>query len=325
MAKYRLLANDGIDPAGKQMLENAGFEVVTQKVAQEDLINELKNFDAITVRSATKVRKDLIDAVPNLKLIGRGGVGMDNIDVEYARAKGIRVVNTPAASSVSVAELVFAHLFSMVRRLDYSNRVMPSEGLSRFNEIKKYCSDGIELKGKTLGIIGFGRIGQETAKLAFGCGMNVLAYDPIVNQVDIIIHLPETAGSQRIKIPITTVSKEEILKNADFLSLHVPFNKGDKPVIGSEEIKQMKKGAGIVNCARGGVVDEAALVAAINEGHIAFAGLDVFENEPPTNDIVLKQNKVSLSAHIGASTAEAQERVGVELAEKIIEFFEKGV
>jgi D-3-phosphoglycerate dehydrogenase / 2-oxoglutarate reductase len=273
------------------------------------------------VRSATKIRKDLIDACPNIKLIGRGGVGMDNIDVEYARAKGIRVVNTPAASSVSVAEMAFAHLFAMCRNLTYSNRVMPTEGKEKFGEIKKITSEGFELRGKTLGVIGLGRIGQETAKIAFGMGMDVVAFDPYVENVDITIYLGQSAGEQRIKIPVKTVSKEEVLRKADFVTLHVPFSEGDKPVIGEEEIAIMKNGAGIINCARGGAVSEKALIAALESGKIAFAGLDVFEKEPPVDDTLLKNPKVSVSAHVGASTAEAQEKIGTELAEKIIDFF----
>jgi D-3-phosphoglycerate dehydrogenase len=316
----RILANDGIEESAKKMLEAAGFEVITKKIEQDRLAEELKNFDAITVRSATKIRRELIDACPNIRLIGRGGVGMDNIDVEYARSKGIRVVNTPAASSVSVAEMVFAHLFSMVRHLPYSNRMMPENGTTHFKDIKKNA-EGVELKGKTLGIIGFGRIGQETAKIAFGTGMNVLAYDPYVAEVELYLHLPETAGSQRIKIPVKTVTKEFLLKNSDFISLHVPFNEGEKPVVGAEEIAIMKDGAGIVNCARGGAVHEKALNEALLSGKIAFAGLDVFEKEPPVDATILKAPNISLSAHVGGSTAEALANIGAELAEKIIDFF----
>lgn len=317
----RLLANDGIDPIGKKMLEDAGFEVVTEKVAQENLAQELKNFDAITVRSATKIRKDLIDACPNIKLIGRGGVGMDNIDVEYARSKGIRVVNTPAASSVSVAELVFAHLFSITRGLVQSNRQMPIEGTTKFDEIKK-ATEGIELRGKTMGIIGFGRIGQETAKIALGIGMDVLAFDPYVDMIELSLYIGKEGGNgTRVKVPVKTVSKEELLKKSDFVSLHVPFSDGDKPIIGEPEIAIMKDGAGIINCARGGAVNEPALIAALDSGKIAFAGLDVFEKEPPVDDTLLKHPKVSVSAHVGASTAEAQIKIGSELADKIIDFF----
>ncbi|MDX5321700.1 MAG: D-2-hydroxyacid dehydrogenase [Bacteroidota bacterium] len=319
----RILANDGMEASAIEMLEKAGFQVDTNKVAQENLAEALKNYDAITVRSATKVRKDLIDACPNLKLIGRGGVGMDNIDVEYARSKGIRVVNTPAASSASVAEMVFAHIFSAVRNLAESNRLMPEKGTTDFSAIKK-ASEGVELRGKAMGIIGFGRIGQETAKIAFGLGMDVYAYDPYVAEAEIYLHLGATAGNQRIKIPVKTVSKEEVLQKADFVSLHVPFNEGDAPVIGAPEMAKMKKGAGIVNCARGGAVNESDLIEAMANGQIAYAGLDVFAKEPPVDDRVLKVKGISLSAHVGGSTKEAQSNIGAELAEKIIDFFNSG-
>lgn len=312
----RVLANDGIDPIGKKMLEDAGFEVVTEKVAQEDLVNELKNYDAVTVRSATKIRKDLIDACPNIKLIGRGGVGMDNIDVEYARSKGVQVENTPAASSVSVAELTFAHLLSCTRKLTQSNRQMPTEGMAKFGEIKK-SSKGTEIQGKTMGIIGLGRIGQEAAKIALGLGMNLLTFDPYVKNVDLTLSI----GGQNVTVPVTPVSKEELIANSDFIALHVPFNAGDAPIIGEAEINNMKDGAGIINCARGGAVSEKALLAGLESGKIAFAGLDVFENEPPVDDTILKHPKVSLSAHVGGSTDEAQVKIGSELAEKIITFF----
>lgn len=324
MSKYRILANDGIDAAGKARLEEAGIAVDTNKVSQDQLAEALKNFDGITVRSATKVRKDLIDALPNLKVIGRAGVGMDNIDVEHARGKGIRIINTPAASSISVAEIVFAHLSGLIRQLHLSNRIMPEQGNTRFNDIKKDTSAGIELKGKSIGIIGFGRIGQEVAKIAFGMGMEVYAYDPFVESIEVVLYLGQTAGNQRIKIPVKTISKEEVLKKSDFVTLHVPFNEGDKPVIGSGEIALMKKGSYIVNCARGGALDEKALLSAMESGHIAGAGLDVFEGEPIPSAEILKHPKISLSAHVGASTAEAQERIGLELADKIIDFLIKG-
>ena len=183
----RILANDGITEGGKQALENAGFEVVTENVPQEKLTEELLNYDAVLVRSATKIRKDVIDACPNIKLIGRGGVGMDNIDVDYAKSKGIEVVNTPAASSDSVAELVFAHLFSIVRSLQDSNRNMALVGDQEFKVLKKKYSKGIELRGKTLGVIGIGRIGQATARVALGLGMKVVAADPFIEKVKIAL------------------------------------------------------------------------------------------------------------------------------------------
>lgn len=313
---FRILANDGIDPIGKELLEKAGFQVDTDHIPQAELSEGLKNYDAITVRSATKVRKDLIDACPNIKLIGRGGVGMDNIDVDYAREKGLAVVNTPAASSLSVAELVFAHLFTGIRFLQDSNRKMPVEGNIRFNDLKKAYAKGIELRGKKIGIIGFGRIGRETAKVALGLGMDVLAYDlfEIPTELELVL-----GGNVRVNCPINAVSVEQLIKESDFISLHVPFS--EKPVLGKEEFALMKDGAGVVNCSRGGTIDEDALLEALNSGKISFAGLDVFDNEPSPRQDLLSHPNVSLTPHIGASTNEAQERIGTELANLIIDFF----
>jgi D-3-phosphoglycerate dehydrogenase len=309
----KILANDGIDATGKQLLEKAGFTVITDKVAQEALAKELndKSFVALTVRSATKVRKEVIDACPNLKVIGRGGVGMDNIDVEYARSKGINVINTPAASSNSVAELVFAHLFNSVRFLYDSNRKMPSEGNTKFEDLKKAYAKGTELRGKTIGIIGFGRIGQYVAKIALGCGMKVIAYDPFVQEVKLDL---EINGLKDSTVTIKTSPLDDLLVKSDFISVHVPGGK----VIGEAEIAKMKNGVVLVNAARGGVIDEQALINGLNSGKIAHAGLDVFENEPKPSEALLKHPKISLTPHIGAATNEAQERIGVELAEKII-------
>jgi D-3-phosphoglycerate dehydrogenase len=312
----KVLANDGIATSGVVALEKAGFEVILKKVAQEQLasfINE-NNIDVLLVRSATTVRESLIDACPSLKIIGRGGVGMDNIDVDYARNKGIKVINTPAASSHSVAELVFAHLFGMVRFLHDSNQNMPLEGDSKFKELKKAYAKGVELKGKTLGILGFGRIGQATAKVGLGVGMKVVAFDPFIDAANIQL---DFFDGQQVNFTIDTISKEAVLEQADFISLHVPAQ--DSYVIGAPEFKIMKKGAGIVNAARGGVIDEVALVAAIDEGIISNAALDVFENEP-TPEIQLLMNKnISLTPHIGAATKEAQDRIGEELATQIIQ------
>ena len=314
----KILANDGIDPIGKDLLEKAGFQVDTQTIPQEQLADALKNYDAITVRSATKVRKELIDACPNLKLIGRGGVGMDNIDVEYAKSKGLAVVNTPAASSLSVAELVFAHLFTGIRFLYDANRKMPISGASQFNDLKKAYAKGIELRGKTIGIIGFGRIGRETAKIALGLGMEVLAFDLFEVPATLTLAL---SGNIMVDVPVKSVTLPELISQSDFISLHVPF--ADKPVIGAAEFAQMKNGAALVNCSRGGTVDEQALLAALDSGKLTFAGLDVFENEPTPLEALLKHPKVSLTPHIGASTNEAQERIGTELANLIIEYFNK--
>lgn len=309
----KILANDGIDNVGKQLLEKAGFTVVTEKVAQESLAKELneKGYVALTVRSATKVRKEVIDACPGLKAIGRGGVGMDNIDVDYARGKGLHVINTPAASSNSVAELVFAHLFNAVRFLYDSNRQMPVNGNTKFEELKKAYAKGTELRGKTIGIIGFGRIGQYVAKIALGCGMKVMAFDPFVKEarLDLEIH-----GLNNASVIIKTCSMDELLGASDFISMHVPGGK----VIGEAELAKMKNGVVLVNAARGGVIDEAALMNALNSGKVAHAGLDVFDNEPQPSDAILKHPRISLTPHIGAATNEAQERIGVELAEKMI-------
>jgi D-3-phosphoglycerate dehydrogenase len=312
----KVLANDGLAASGVATLEKAGFEVILKTVAQEQLASYINDnqVEVLLVRSATKVRKDLIDACKSLKIIGRGGVGMDNIDVDYAKSKGIKVINTPAASSHSVAELVFAHLFGMVRFLHDSNQNMPLEGDSKFNELKKAYAKGVELKGKTLGILGFGRIGQATAKVGLGIGMKVVAFDPFIDHANIEL---EFFDGQRVNFDITTISKEEVLKQADFISLHVPAQK--EYVIGKKEFDQMKKGAGIVNAARGGVIDEKALIAAIEEGKISNAALDVFENEPTPEVGLLMNPHISLTPHIGAATQEAQDRIGEELATQIID------
>ena len=311
----KILANDGISKTGNKELESEGFQVITITVAQEQLINYVNNENivALLVRSATTVRKDLIDSCPNLKLIGRGGVGMDNIDVDYAKSKGIHVINTPAASSESVAELVFAHLFSGVRYLFDSNRNMPLDGDSKFKKLKKAYSKGSELRGKTLGIIGFGRIGQSTARIALGLGMNVIAHDPFTNSATLDLSFFD---GQSVKFDIDMMKKDDVLSKADFLTLHVPAQKDF--VIGTKEIELMKDGAGLINAARGGVVDEVALVKALKSGKLAFAGIDTFENEPTPAVQVLMTPNVSLTPHIGAATVQAQDRIGSELASQIV-------
>ena len=311
----KILANDGISQSGIDALQQGGFEVITTKVAQvqlEKFINE-HQIDAILVRSATQVRQELIDACPSIKLIGRGGVGMDNIDVDYAKDQGLHVINTPAASSSSVAELVFAHLFGMVRFLHQSNREMPLDGDSRFKDLKKAYASGSELRGKKIGIIGFGRIGQEVAKIALGLGMEVIANDHFTESAPITI---EFFNGQRITIPIETTDLDTLLKESDFISLHVPVQ--DSYVIGEKEIEKMKTGVGIVNAARGGVIDEMALINAIETEKVKFAGLDVFEKEPAPEIQLLMNPELSLTPHIGAATIEAQDRIGTELATQII-------
>ncbi len=316
----KILANDGIAQSGIDALEKAGYQVITNKVAQEDLesyINQ-NNIDVILVRSATKVRAELIDACPSIKIIGRGGVGMDNIDVDYAREQGLHVINTPAASSHSVAELVFAHFTGMARFLHDSNRNMPLEGESNFKGLKKNYAKGVELKGKTLGIIGFGRIGQETAKIGIGLGMEVVVFDPFVKEQNLTLNFFD---GQQLEFNITTSKKEDVLRKADFLSLHVPAQ--EEYVVDSKDIDLMKQGAFLVNAARGGVVNEVALVQALEENRLSAAALDVFENEPKPEVQLLMNPYLSLTPHIGAATSEAQDRIGTELASQIISIFDK--
>tara|TARA_B100000963_G_scaffold290031_1_gene259752 strand:+ start:40515 stop:41465 length:951 start_codon:yes stop_codon:yes gene_type:complete len=311
----KILANDGISQSGIDMLTEAGFEVINTNVAQEQLVNFINDNKIVVllVRSATTARKDLIDSCPGLKIIGRGGVGMDNIDVEYAREKGLSVINTPAASSSSVAELVFAHLFGGVRFLYDSNRNMPLEGESNFKGLKKAYARGIELRGKTLGIIGFGRIGQEVAKIGLGLGMNVIATDKYIDVAEIEVSL---FNETSLKASIETLSIDKVLEVSDFISLHVPAQKDY--VIGSKELSMMKDNSAIINAARGGVIDEAALVSALDSNKLAFACLDTFENEPKPEIKLLMHPKISLTPHIGAATLEAQDRIGVELGQQII-------
>lgn len=310
----KILANDGISESGKKALEEAGFEVSTTTVAQEQLSNYINehNVVGLLVRSATKVRKDLIDACPSLKLIGRGGVGMDNIDVDYAKSKGIHVINTPAASSQSVAELVFGHLYGGVRYLYDANRNMPLDGDTKFKQLKKAYAKGRELRGKTLGIIGFGRIGQETAKIAIGAGMKVIASDVFIEKTTITL---DFFDGQSASFEIHTIPMDDLLKQSDFISLHVPAQKDY--VIDQKQFDKMKDGVGIVNAARGGVINEVALVKALESGKVSFAALDTFEEEPTPAIQILMNSNISLSPHIGAATNEAQDRIGLELASQI--------
>lgn len=312
----KILANDGIHSTGKKMLEEAGFVVDTQKINQEDLPSRLNEYDAIIVRSATTVRKELIDQCPNLKVIARGGVGMDNIDVEYARSKGLTVINTPAASSLSVAELVFSHIFALSRYLHRSNREMPASGHTDFKNLKKSYAGGNELKGKTLGVIGMGRIGSETAQIGLRLGMKVIGTDPMVDQAELQVDLHPSYG-EILKVKINTIELDELLAEADIISLHIPGGQG--AVLGKEEIAKMKKGVVLINAARGGVIDEDALLEGLQSGQVAAAGLDVFTNEPTPREDLINHPDISVSPHIGASTHQAQEKIGIELAEKITE------
>ena len=297
----KILASDGIVDAGAQLIKDNGYEIVIQKYTAEELLDVIAEFDAIIVRSATKVTKEVIDKGVNLKVIARAGVGLDNIDTNYAKEKGIPVVNTPGASSISVAELAIAHMFSVARFLNRSNVEMLDGKWP-----KKDYSKGFELTGKTLGLIGLGNIGKETAKRALGLGMSVIAFDPFISETDINVKL---------------VSKDEVLTNSDIISLHMPFIKSEGPALASNEFAKMKKDMIIIQCARGGVVSEKDLLDALNNGTVRYAGIDVWENEPITDaqmDLV-KHPAVSVTPHIGASTVEAQVRVGTEIAQKVID------
>ena len=311
----KILANDGLDQSGIDALTDKGFEVITTKVPQELLVEYINenNIRTVLVRSATQIRKKLIDACPSIEIIGRGGVGMDNIDVDYARSKNIHVINTPSASSESVAELVFAHLFSGARFLQDSNRKMPITGDSEFAKLKKSYEKGIELRSKTIGIIGMGRIGQEVARIALGLGMRVIAADNNVGRASIKVKF---YNNQFINVDIETEPLEGVLRHADFITLHVPAQK-DGYMIGEKEFAMMKDGVAVVNCSRGGVIDEEALISALDSGKVAFAGLDVFINEPTPSKQILNHPKISLTPHTGASTVEAQDRIGLSLAEQI--------
>ena len=314
----KVLANDGISKSGISALENAGYTVITDKVEQENLIDYInkENIGVLLVRSATTARKDMIDACPGLKLIGRGGVGMDNIDVQYARDNGRIVINTPAASSQSVAELVMGHLFAISRFLNDSYKNMET---GDFSTLKKQYGKGVELRGKNLTIVGFGRIGQSLAEYAIGCGMNVTAVDMYTEPRSLSIQLGNGLTANTSITPITSL--EEGIKNADYISLHVPKQADGSAVITKKEFAMMKDGVRIANAARGGVINEDDLLEALASNKVAGIALDVFENEPNPRKDLLNHPKIACTPHIGAATGEAQDRIGTELADSIIAEF----
>lgn len=300
----RILAADGMEASAIRTLEESGFEVVNEHYELPELMEKIKEFDVVVVRSATKIREPLIDEAlktGRLKLVIRGGVGVDNIDVKYAEEKGISVRNTPNASSASVAELAIGHMFNIARHIHSANVTM-REG--RWNK-KHY--EGIELSGKTLGLIGFGRIAKEVAKRADALGMKVI----YTNRSG---HKPEND-------PFRYVTMEELYKEADFISLHMP-KLADRPyLIGKEEIEKMKDGVYLVNTARGGLIDEEALCDALDRGKVTAAAVDVFKEEPTKNERIYTHEKISLTPHTGASTVEAQLRIGEEIISIIKTFF----
>jgi D-3-phosphoglycerate dehydrogenase len=316
----KILANDGISAVGQRLLEDAGFTVITDKVPQEQLAKAVNDqgIEIILVRSATTVRKEVIDACPNIKLIGRGGVGMDNIDVSYAREKGIAVINTPASSSQSVAELVMGHLFAISRSLNDSYKNMET---GDFSALKKKYGKGVELRGKTIGIIGFGRIGQSLASYALGSGMDVIAIDRQTDPVEIKVPI---GTKQHFTVQITPANNlHEALPEMDYISLHVPKQADGSAVISAKEFSLMKKGVRLVNASRGGVINEDDLLSALKEGKVAGVALDVFENEPNPRKDLLNHELIACTPHVGAATLEAQDRIGEELAALIIGQFIK--
>ena len=300
----KILISDPVSAECIELLEKAGFDldIKTDKKTPEELADMIQGYDAIVIRSATKVRKVAIDAADKLKLIVRGGVGIDNIDHEYARSKGITVSNTPTASSQSVAELALAHMLALYRFLPQANITM------RNGEWNKKQYKGKEVAGKVLGIIGFGNIGKSLAKKAIALGMKVLAYDPYVKETNMDVEI---------------VDLDDLLRRVDIISLHIPHTDSTHYIIDADAITKMKDSVMIINCARGGVVDEKALLDGLNSGKVAFAGVDSFEEEPATNAELISHKNVSVTPHIGASTKEAQGRVGVEVAEVIIGFFKE--
>ena len=300
----KILVTDGMDKGAVQTLKDTGYDVTEQFFNPEDLKEQVRKFNVIIVRSATKVRKEIIDSAlqaENLKLIIRGGVGVDNIDVVYAESKGVKVRNTPKASSLSVAELVLGHMFAISRFIGIANATM-REG--KWNK-KQYT--GIELSGKTLGVVGFGRIGQVLAKKANAFGMKVIYTDIL--------------GPNKNCPDYNFVSFDQLLADSDFISLHVPGNKDKSPLIDKEKLAKMKDGVRLINCARGGVIDEEALLEALNSGKVAGAGIDVYVEEPNNNIELVNHERVSVTPHIGASTKEAQKRIGQEIISIIKENF----
>ena len=322
----KILANDGISNDSKKQLEERGYTIITEKVNQEDLIKKIneENYEGILVRSATKIRKDIIDACPNIKFVGRGGVGVDNIDVDYAREKGIFVFNTPASSSQSVAELVMCSMFAISRFIGKSAKNIEN---GDFNKLKKEYGSGVELRGKTLGIVGFGRIGQTLASYALGIGMKVVAVDIDERKVPVYISVNWTTSDDRdventsgYNIDVKN-SIDNILPNCDYIYLHVPKQPNGESVIGKREIQLMKPGVRIINTSRGGVVNETELLNALNNGHISAAALDVYENEPTPMKELLSHPNILCTPHIGAATNEAQDRIGQEIVDIIVKNF----
>ena len=302
----RILISDGMDKSALEKLKQLGFNAVDMHFEPEDLKEELKDFDAVVVRSATKLSKDILRSSVEkgrLKLIIRAGVGIDNIDVAFANEKGITVRNTPLASSGAVAELALGHMLAIARYLHISNVTM------RKGEWNKKQYKGVELYGKTLGVIGFGRIGMQTAKLASCLGMKILYY--------------QRKGKRAGCPEFIFAEKDELLRQSDFITLHTPYDEEQGAVLKAEDFELMKQGVYIVNTSRGKVIDEQALLDALDSGKVAAAGLDVFQNEPGVDKRILEHDRISVSPHIAGLTKEAQQRIGQETVDIINEFFKR--
>jgi D-3-phosphoglycerate dehydrogenase len=295
----KILVCDKTESDAIEKMRLAGLTVDTNfEITPEDLPNVLPGYDGCVVRSRTKIRQPLIDVCPNLKVIVRGGVGLDTIDADYARSKGITVMNTPKASSASVAELAIGYMFMLARNLYKASATMKAE------KWEKKAFEGDEISGKTLGLIGIGNIGREVARRASALGMTVIACDPYIKEAE----------------GVKLVALDELLDRSDFISLHLPKTKESADMIGKAQFGKMKTGVRIINCARGGIINEAALYEALTSGKVVGAALDVYAEEPPTDWKLAKLDNVICSPHIGAATHEAQGRVGAEVAEKLIEF-----
>jgi D-3-phosphoglycerate dehydrogenase len=298
----KILVCDKTETEAIERMRAAGLTVDTNfEITPEELLKVLPAYDGMVVRSRTKVRQALIDVCPNLKVIVRGGVGLDTIDAEYARSKGITVMNTPKASSASVAELTIGYMFALARSLYKATATMKAE------KWEKKAFEGDEIGGKILGLIGIGNIGKEVARRAAALGMKVLAYDPYVKEAE----------------DVSLVSLDELLAKADYISLHLPKTNESQNMIDKAQFEKMKTGVRIVNCARGGIVNEGALYEALTNGKVAGAAIDVYAEEPPTDWKLARLDNVICSPHIGAQTKEAQGRVAAEVADKLIEFSKK--
>ena len=297
----KVLANDGLEISAINEIKKNGIYIETNHLDKEELIENIKNYDVLVVRSNTKVTSDVLEAGAkgNLKLVIRAGVGIDNIDLDYAKKVGIKVSNTPDASSDSVAELALGHMFSVARYIAVANYTM------RNGQWNKKQYKGSEIAGKILGIIGMGRIGKALAGKAEALGMKIIYADVLGKQDNLAYEFMDL---------------DNLLKVSDYVSLHVPYDKDKGALISSREISMMKEGAVIINCARGKLVDEEALLEGLNSGKLAGAGIDVFEQEPSKNTELINHERVSVTPHIGASTKEAQERIGKEVAAIVINF-----